>query len=247
MSDMTSKILRNTKVECCDVAMHRDMIASTLELGEYGPPSYEYSSVEDRDGDLILVEVRQYMPGATLLEVSPFLSDRDADSISEQIREMVSVHGSVVSPTYASLCNPDDAIERCVDYMRSIRAFHVCSGVKECRIRKSGTPRSGVAPVLCHNSLTPDHIIVHSGRIVSVIGWSRCDFGVMQLQAVSYAYMMDRSPDENPWLGQIVCQLLNVYSGKRDRMTRFCANMYMCRLQKDARAPWIESILEDAS
>lgn len=244
-ANMTSRILRNTRVEQYDISVHRDMVASTLQLGEYGPPPYEYSSMESRDGEIILVEVREYVAGVSLQEVAPTLSDEDADNISRQIGEMIALHGTVVSPTYGSLSDPDTPSERCVDYMRDIRAFHVCAGSRKCRIRKMHTPRSGVNAVLCHNSLTPEHIIVYSGRIVSVIGWSHCDFGIMQLQAASYAYIMDLRGVEDLWLGEIVCKLLNTYSGRKDKMLRFCASMYLCRLPESKDAPWIQSMLDD--
>lgn len=244
-ANMTSRILRNTKVEQCDISVHRDMVASTLQLGEYGPPPYEHSSMESRNGEVILVEVREYVAGLSLQEVASTLSDEDADNISRQIGEMVALHGTVISPTYGPLGDPDTPCDRCVDYMRDVRAFHMCSGNKKCRIRKMHTPRSGVDAVLCHNSLTPDHIIVHSGRIVAVIGWSYCDFGVMQLQAVSYAYMMDLKGEENIWLSEVICMLLNTYSGRRDKMLRFCANMYLCRVPETKDMPWIQSMIND--
>lgn len=244
-ANMTSRILRNTRVDQYNVAIHRDMMASTLKLGEYGPPPYEYSNMETREGDMILVEVRKYTAGATLLEVAPTLSDNDINNISQQIGEMVALYGTVVSPAYGSLSDPDTPSERCIDYMRDVRAFHVCAGGKKCCLRKLRTPRSGDDAVLCHNSLTPDHIIIHSGRIVAVVGWSYCDFGVMQLQAASYAYMLDLRGEDNLWLGQVVCQLLNKYSGRKDKMLRFCAAMHLCRLPGNKDTPWLQSLLDD--
>lgn len=246
-SNMESRILRNTMMEKSEISVYRDRIVSTFDLGEYGPPAYEYSSMESREGQLILVEVRSYMPGATLEEVSPFMSDQEANDISMQIKEMISAHGSVVSPVYGAIGDPETADERLVNHMREVRSFHICTGGKRCCIRKLRTPRGEGQPRLCHNNLTPDHIIVHSGRIVSVIGWSHCDFSAMQLQAASYAYRMDLSGETEKWLGEITCSMLNMFSGKRDRLSAFCAAMHMCRLSGGRSAPWLESIIGDAN
>jgi hypothetical protein len=236
-ADMESRIVRNTLAERLDVSVYRDKIASTLELGEYGPPEYEYSSAETREGQIILVEVRAYVRGATLSEIEQFLTEKQKQEICIQIQEMIIAHGSVVSPVYGGIGDAELSDSKCVNYMRGIRQYHICAGDRRCRIRKMRTPRSDESARLCHNSLTPDHIIVAGGRIVSVIGWSHCDFSPMQLQAASYAYMLDQQGGENFWLEEVTTKIVDVFSDKRDKMLAFCAAMYLCRLSGAKSAP----------
>ncbi|KAF7585529.1 hypothetical protein BBP40_010725 [Aspergillus hancockii] len=227
-----SKVLRNSIVDRSDVTVHRDRVVSTLELGCYGPPGYEYSEMQSQGGTVILVEVREYAAGATLEEFMQFASESEMDDICGRLEEMISAHGSVVSPVYGALGSGITA-NKCVEYMRQAKRSHACTRGRQCYLRRARSPRECGQARLCHNSLTPDHIIIHSGRIVSVIGWSRCSFGPMQMQAASYAYMIDAAATQGSVPGclrEIMLIILDAYSGKGDKATRFCMLMHACRV-----------------
>lgn len=95
-----------------------------------------------------------------------------------------------------------------VEHMRGARYSHVCSTRKKCLVRRVRTPRDDHVARLCHNSLTSDHVIIHSGKIVAIVGWSRCSLEPMVLQAALYAYKLDMHSDDG-WLSFVVRAILN--------------------------------------
>lgn len=242
MADMSSKVLRNTIVDRNDLSIHRDRIVSCMGLGPYGPPPYEYSGTELRGDVLILIEIRDFVAGAPLSEILPFISDADAASVEDQMQEALVAHGNITSPSYGILGDTENCTQSLVDHMRSIRGSHICAGGRRCCVRNMRTPRGDERAMLCHNALTSDHVIVHSGRIVAIVGWSRCSMEPMQLQAASYAYRLDLRRSDDPWLEFIVYTILNTYVSRRDKLTCFCALIYMCRRRSSAEHSWLRSI-----
>lgn len=91
--------------------LHRDrLVVSGMGLGAFGPPGYEYSSVESRDGVTVLVEVREFVAGVSLAEAAPYMTVADMCGIEDEMRSALQVHGGIVSQTHGILgdrhCEP---------------------------------------------------------------------------------------------------------------------------------------------
>lgn len=157
-----------------------------------------------------------------------------------QLYDAISEHGDITSGVFGSICSDNNTYATGYEYLRAMKDIHICSGSERCYVRRIRTPRTNEPAMLCHNSLTADHIIIHNNNIVAIVGWSRCTFGFMHMQAAGYAYRLDLCGNDDEWLTALIHMIINTYAVKHDRVLNFCIRMYLCRLPQSRSTSWLE-------
>ena len=240
--DMGSKVVRNTLVRGGEWIQQNSRLIATLGLGVYGPPQYEYSAVVLRRGERILVEVRDCIAGVSLAELLPHIDEVRRQSLMEQLYSAIRFHATFTAHMHGTPCKPDD-FKDARRSLRHMKRSHVCHRGVSCCALHHRTPRVQAHAVLCHMSLSPEHVIVRDMHIVSIVGWSSCKFGFMQEQGVRYAALADAESELRDWYSEVSLFILNMCSGATDKTLHMLIAIALCRFESDADAPMLWSVV----
>ena len=210
-----------------------EYVVSKMGLGKYGPPEYVYRGRYKRRGMVVCVEARRYVQGATLRElIGTSLSDT-VDSVMEEINDVLKSHSRVKFDTYgiSNVCN--DLACSFMEYMGNDMLEHTGAEIASRKTRYSSAatrilPKYRSRAVLCHNNINPDHVIVHGGSIVAIVGWSLCDITHPATQAVEYRI----KDEEHMFVMDMVYAVLRNTVDLTDPWVNFISESYLSATRK---------------
>lgn len=178
-------------VRWCKKALYtpdRSFAASSLVDDRMHVPEHYALVVNEFHDSIVEVTLREYIEGLTAYEAWPGLSSAAKHSVMCQVAQLAGEIHQIKSKFYGNITGAPVMSEDSFDYMtkmvvRSKLLNHVnrnWSMGKHCV--------SDGIPVLCHNALSPEHIILNGDKVVGVVGWGQADFAPLVLERQWYTF-----------------------------------------------------------
>lgn len=166
----------------------RSFVASNLVDDRMRVPEHYAQIINEFHDSIVEVTLREYIEGITAYEAWPSLSPASRHSVMCQVAQLSGEIHQIKSKFYGNITGAPVMSEDSYEYMtrmvvRSKLLNHVNRNWSMGRVCSS----EGV-PVLCHNALSPEHIILSGDKVVGVIGWGQADFAPLVLEKQWYAF-----------------------------------------------------------
>ena len=148
----------------------------------------------------IEVTTRQYIDGCTLSEAWESMLQAQKDSIAIQVENVVCDMSAITSTHFAELQGRNLSTRSPVQFINYRILLSMITGeLEEGDMRVLDMQDFDHTPVLCHNELSMDHIIVDGGKVVGIVGWSKCDFVPEIVSRMQYQFRKPLLEGEQHW------------------------------------------------
>lgn len=97
-------------------------------------------------------------------------------------------------------------------------------------------------PALAHQSLSLQHIIVSEGRLVGIVGWSRCDYVPEVVERLRYSFALPQFEGETEWY-QLLSQAWYFHRPPPPLYTLACA-LYFHHTRRNSVPPEYRPFLD---
>lgn len=135
------------------------------------------------------VSTRQYIEGSPLCDVWQYLSQDQKRNILFQMDDIVGDMSQLTSENFMELQGRNLSTPNPVQYLNyRIILSMITADLGKGDMKVLDMDEFEHIPVLCHGSLTMEHILVKGDKIVGVVGWSKCDYFSEALDRAAYHF-----------------------------------------------------------
>lgn len=148
----------------------------------------------------IEVSTREYIEGLPLSEVWCDMDEWSRMSVMFQVENVMEDMSEYTGTHFMKLQGRNLSTSDPVTYYNyKIILSKITRDLEqeECTVMQMG--RFELPPVLCHGNLSMDHVIVRSGKIVGIVGWSKCDFIPEVMDRMHYLFARPTAEGEQQW------------------------------------------------
>lgn len=166
---------------------------------EYVPDMYS-RELHTIGSTYVEVTAREYIEGCTLSAAWTSMTQTCRESIMVQMENIVCDMSAITSSSFMKLQGKNLSTSSPVQFINyRILLSMITNDLDEGNMRILDMQDFDHTPVLCHNNLSMDHVIVDNDRIVGVVGWSMCDYAPEVMSRMQYQFRRPMSEGEQPW------------------------------------------------
>lgn len=145
------------------------------------------------------VSVREYKDGVTAAGMWRYLTTDERSGLLRDVRAAVRLISRHTSSTFMRLQGRNLATDSPVQFLNyKILLSKLSLDITEDEMKTVQMDDFDHESVLCHGSLTLDHIIVKKGKLAGIIGWSKADYLPEVFDRMKY-YMSAPTSSEAEW------------------------------------------------
>lgn len=144
--------------------------------------------------------VRDYVVGVTAESVWGLMSDRERMTLASDVREAVSLMSENTCPYFMFLQGRNLSTHSPVQFLNyRVLLSMVTLELNRGDMRVVDMEDFPCSPVLSHQALYLDHIIVRDGRLAGLVGWGQCDYVPEIYDRMKYHFRASSGSDEFNW------------------------------------------------
>lgn len=163
-------------------------------------PDLHTSTLNILGNTYVSLITRQYMPGVPLSEVWSVMNESERACIKRDVQsamEHISMHRSdmFMDLQGRNLSTPDP-----VNYINyRILLSKITRDLNESDMAPILMDTFTSTPVLCHQDLSMDHVLIDKGKLSGIVGWGRCDYVPEVFDRLRYYFIPPLHEGEREW------------------------------------------------